>query len=71
MIQKGYQAFRHEVYQRLNVWCNGSDESKCNKVKNAESKGSCDQWWTYGPGNQWFTSDVSLSKDKAVKHELW
>ena len=43
-IQKGCRSFRPAVYERLSVWCNGSDKSKYNKVKNAESKGGCDQW---------------------------
>ena len=53
MIKKGCQSFRHAVYKRLTVWYNGSDKTKCSKVKNAESKGGCDPWWEYGPGNQW------------------
>ena len=53
MIQKGCQSFRPAVYERLNLWCNGNDESNCSKVKNDESKGGCDQWWKDGPRNQW------------------
>ena len=50
---EGCQSFHPAVYVRLNIWCIGYDNSKCIKVKNAKSKGGCDQWWKYGPGNQW------------------